>query len=174
MTRRDLLHAMLLRSDNRAARALARAVSGSYEEFGLAMNKKARELGLAKSLFYEPSGLDPRNVSTAVEVAKIMHHAMSYDAIARITAKRSYEATCFDRKVTRKMSMSNTNRLLWSPYRVLMGKTGYIDASAYCLGAVVANNRGQKLTAVVLGVPGDRLRFREIRNLLEWGYRNVS
>ena len=56
----DLLHATLMNSDNRAARAMARATCGSIEDFATEMNKKVRQLGLKKSLFYEPTGLDSR------------------------------------------------------------------------------------------------------------------
>ncbi|HOP06811.1 MAG TPA: serine hydrolase [candidate division Zixibacteria bacterium] len=174
MTLRDLLHAMLLCSDNRAARALARATAGSIDAFAALMNKKAAELGLSHSRFYEPSGLDQRNVSTAIEVAKMLHYAFEYPTIAKITSKKRYEATYLNRKRYNKLPMGNTNLLIWSPYKVMAGKTGYIQASDYCLGTIVRNKTGQRLTAVVLGVPGDKLRFKEARKLLNWGFKETT
>jgi D-alanyl-D-alanine carboxypeptidase len=70
--------------------------------------------------------------------------------------------------------LPNTNRLLWSRYDVLAGKTGYIQAADYCLTSLVRNKKGERLTLVLLGVPGDRLRFKEARRLLDWGYRHVG
>jgi D-alanyl-D-alanine carboxypeptidase len=69
--------------------------------------------------------------------------------------------------------MANTNLIVHSRYKVLSGKTGYIRASDYCLTTLVENSEGERLTCVVLGVPGDRLRFREARRLVEWGFNQV-
>jgi len=173
LTLSDLLFAALASSDNRAARALARAVSGSYENFADEMNAKVRELGLTKTKFFEPTGLDERNVSTAHEVARLIHYAYDYDLIAEITAQKKHRARFLNRKNYVRM-LPNTNRLLWSPYHVLSGKTGYIRAADYCLTSIVRNRKGERLTLVLLGVPGDHLRFKEARRLLNWGYRQLS
>jgi D-alanyl-D-alanine carboxypeptidase len=133
---RDLLYASLMISDNRATRALARATAGSLTEFVDLMNTKVRALGLDHTVFFDPTGLDERNVSTAHEVA--------------------------------------TNRLMDAPYRVLAGKTGHIDASAYCLATMVQDGGGKKLTLVVLGAPGGSLRFREARKLATWGFKELG
>ncbi len=169
----DLMHAMLISSDNRAARALARGICGSQEAFVQKMNKKVVELGLTRTFLYEPSGLDSRNVSTATEVAKILQFAHDYKVISSITSKRTHRAKILNRK-NRQRSLGSTNRLLWSSYEVLIGKTGYIQAADYCLTSLVENRDGEKLTLVVLGVPGERLRFREAQRLLKWGFKKVS
>lgn len=173
LTLRDLLYASLMNSDNRATKALARATSGSIENFVKDMNRKAKKLGLKNTIFYDPTGLDERNVSTAHEVAKILHYAYEYDLIAEITSKKKYRAKIQNKKNTFRR-FSNTNRLVLSPYKVLLGKTGYIIASDYCLAAVVKNKKGGRLTLVVLGVPGDKLRFKEARRLLTWGFRHIA
>jgi D-alanyl-D-alanine endopeptidase (penicillin-binding protein 7) len=173
LTLRDLLYAAMLNSDNRAARALARAVSGSVEAFTDKMNEKARSLGLLKTVFYEPTGLDKRNISTAHEVAKILHYAYDYPLIAHISSSKRHQTTVLNRKRT-KVPMANTNLLVHSRYKVMAGKTGYIRAADYCLTSLLKNKKGEKLTLVVLGVPGDKLRFREARKLLDWGFRQIS
>ena len=173
MTMLDLLHAMLLCSDNRAARVLARATYGSIEAFAHQMNLKVRALGLENTHFVEPTGLDEHNVSTAEEVAKILHFACDYPAITEITRKKIHILHPLNRANAR-MQIRNTNRLLWSSWRVLAGKTGYIDASAYCLTTLVGNGKEQHLSLVVLGAPGDRTRFKEARRLLNWGFKNLS
>ena len=173
MTLLDLLHAALLNSDNRAARALARTVGGTTEEFVRAMNLKVQQLNLRNTVFYEPTGLDERNVSTATEVAKILHYAYDYDLIRQITSQKYRVCRILNRK-NRTIRMANTNMLVNSRYRVLSGKTGYIRESDYCLTTLVENSRGERLTCVVLGVPGDNLRFRETRRLVEWGFKQVG
>jgi len=127
---------------------------------------------LDNTLFYDPTGLDEHNVSTAHEVAKILHHAYEYKLIAKITSKKRYGAKVLNKKHVY-LQFPNTNRLVLSPYKVLAGKTGYIIASDYCLATLVKNNKGERLTLVVLGVPKDKLRFREARRLLKWGFRNI-
>jgi len=167
-----LLHAALMHSDNRAARALARAASGSVEAFTSDMNAKVKELGLKNSIFYEPTGLDERNVSTAREVAKIVQHAYEYELIRTITAKRRYSVKITNRKDFHRR-LGNTNRFLISPYKVLTGKTGYIIEADYCLTTMLENKEGERLTLVILGTPGDRLRFREARRLADWGFKKI-
>ena len=172
MTLEDLLVAALMNSDNRAMRALARATSGSIEAFAQEMNKKANTLGLKRTMFIEPTGLDKRNVSTAHEVAKILHYAFNYPKLVEITSARSRRIPIKNHK-GKYLQMANTNLIVLSRYDVLTGKTGYIRAADYCLGTLVQDKSGERLTAVVLGVPGDKLRFREIRKLLDWGYKQV-
>lgn len=173
LTVRDLLHAMLMNSDNRAARALARATSGSMARFAVEMNRKVSKLKLENTTFVESSGLDSRNVSTAHEMAKILHYAHDYDLIREITSKKTYRVRVQNRKNVF-LPMANTNLLVHSRYDVLSGKTGYIRAADYCLVTLVENTEGERLTVVVLGVPGDRLRFREARRLLDWGFKQIS
>lgn len=172
MTLLDLLHAALLNSDNRAARALARASCGSIEAFVREMNFKMKQLGLRKTIFYEPTGLDSRNVSTAHEVAKILHYAYDYELIAKITSGKTMMCDVINHK-NKHLRMANTNLIVHSKYKVLSGKTGYIRAADYCLTTLIENKKGERLTLVLLGVPGDRLRFKEARRLADWGFRKV-
>ncbi len=172
LTLRDLLHAALLSSDNRAARALARATSGSIEAFVSEMNAKVRSLGLTNTVFYEPTGLDSKNVSTAHEVARLLHYAYDYKMIASITSSKTKMVTVVNKK-NKQLRMSNTNMMVHSRHKVLAGKTGFIRASDHCLATLLKNKKGQTLTVVVLGVPGDRLRFKECRKLADWGFKKT-
>ncbi len=168
----DLLHASLMNSDNRATRTLACAVAGSLDSFAELMNRKVREFGLKNTVFFEPTGLDPRNVSTAHELAIILHHACQYDLIARITSTQKCRVAVLNRR-RRTIQLVNTNRLVGSQFTVLTGKTGHINESAYCLATVLKNNGGQRLALVVLGAPGGRLRFKEARKLASWGFQQL-
>ena len=172
VTVHDLLHAALMNSDNRAARALARVTSGTVERFVMLMNRKARKLDLKETIFYEPSGLDARNISTAHEVAKILHYAYDYDLIAKITSQKTYRVKVQNKK-NKYVKMANTNMMVHSRYKVLSGKTGFIRAADHCLTTLIQNKEGERLTLVVLGVPGDRLRFREARKLADWGFKHI-
>jgi D-alanyl-D-alanine endopeptidase (penicillin-binding protein 7) len=173
MSLNDLLYTSLMVSDNRATRALARAVFGSLEKCAEAMNAKAVELGLTNTRFVEPTGLSAANVSTATEVAKIIYYTRKYPQIGRITSIQNYLIKITSRKRTFKKSISNTNLLTHSPYDVLTGKTGYISASQYCVVSLVQNRQGERLTVVALGAPGAMTRFREARKLVDWGFKQI-
>lgn len=173
MSLNDLLYSSLMVSDNRATRALARAVFGSLEKCAEAMNAKAAELGLTNTRFVEPTGLSAANVSTATEVAKIIYYTRKYPQIGKITSTQNYLVKITSRKRTFKKSISNTNLLTHSPYDVLAGKTGYISASQYCVVSLVQNRQGERLTVVALGAPGAMTRFREARKLVDWGFKQI-
>jgi D-alanyl-D-alanine endopeptidase (penicillin-binding protein 7) len=169
---RDLLHISLIRSDNRAARAISRSVTLSTVEFAEKMNEKAKEIGLLNTIMYEPTGLDERNISTASDVAKLVNYASLYPEIARITSLKEYTFKALNKKRPRRII--NTNKLLFSKYHVLAGKTGYISESAYCLTTIVEDENGNKVTVVVLGASGPQARFREARRLAAWAFKKLS
>ena len=172
ITVRDLLHVALIRSDNRAARAISRSISPTYEAFANKMNAKAREIGLANTVMYEPTGLDERNRSTAADCARLINQAMLYPLIARITSLKDYTYRTVDRNKLKRVV--NTNKLVFSKYRILAGKTGYISESDYCLTTVMEDGSGRKVTVVVLGAPGPQTRFREARRLATWAFRRLG
>jgi len=172
---RDLLHSALMISDNRAARAASRSVTDDREAFAKLMNRKARTLGLSNTVMFEPTGLDERNKSTAADCAKMVNLAMQYPALAYITSRKIYEFTHLNRYGRkRKRRLINTNKMVFSKYRVLAGKTGYIIASDYCLTTVLENPEGEQVTIVVLGSPGPRTRFREARRLANYAFRKIG
>ena len=70
----ELLYPLLLVSSNDAA--------GAFElesaDFVLSMNKKARAIGLSATYFSDASGLDPKNVSSAEDLFKLLKYIYSY------------------------------------------------------------------------------------------------
>jgi D-alanyl-D-alanine carboxypeptidase len=172
VTVKDLLHAALIRSDNRAARALARFVAGSLENFAAKMNDKIKEMKLANTVMYEPTGLDKRNRSTAADCARLINYAMYYPEISRITSLKQYSFQLVNRNKTK--NIVNTNKLVFSKYKILAGKTGYISESAYCLTTIIEDGAGRTLTVVVLGAPGPQTRFREARRLAAWAFSKLE
>ncbi|MGB2805295.1 MAG: serine hydrolase [Candidatus Zixiibacteriota bacterium] len=169
-TLRDLLHASLMSSSNRATRTLARTSGLSPSEFAARMNLKARELGLLNSLFHEPTGLDEHNRSSALDCARLLYLALQDTVIRSIAGKTLYEFNSLDKR-KRKHRIGSTNKLLFSSLNVKGGKTGYNGASGWCLGTLVEGDDGEEVVAVVLGAPSKRTRFREIRSIVKWSIR---
>ena len=77
----ELLHLLLIPSDNAAARALARTSHGGMASFIERMNEKAIELGLQNTTFADPSGLNANNVSSAFDLSHLITFAASDDRI---------------------------------------------------------------------------------------------
>jgi D-alanyl-D-alanine endopeptidase (penicillin-binding protein 7) len=158
----DLLHMSLMCSDNVATRVLGRESGLSPEDFVARMNKKGVELGLTGSHFVEYTGLDQHNVSTAADVARMLHAAAHDPLIQTITTTREYEF----RTERRVHAIRNTDRLLYSHYDVLGGKTGFINEAGYCFATWI-RSQGRDLIAVVLGAPTNATRFADAVRLLQ-------
>ena len=167
---RDLLHMTLMCSDNAATRILVRESSLAPEDFLARMNQKALELGLTHTRYVEFTGLDQRNVSTASDVARLLHVAANQPTIKDITTTRSYEFSSTrpygSRNIQRQHMVANTNRLLYGRYEVLGGKTGFIQESGYCL-ATWLRAGGREMIAVVLGAPTNATRFADVMRLVQ-------
>jgi D-alanyl-D-alanine endopeptidase (penicillin-binding protein 7) len=160
----DLLHLALVASDNAAARVLARVSPWGTDGFVKQMNRKADELGLHSTMFADPSGLNKNNLSTPYDLSRLMLHATEQTQIATIMRKQSHQM----RTNRRRLTVRNTNRLLQGRLNVIGGKTGYIDASGYCLAAVVNVPDVGPLSVVVLGARSNSGRFSEVRRLADW------
>ena len=157
----DLLHMSLMCSDNVATRVLARSSGIDHAAFVARMNVKAQELGLAHTRFAEETGLDEHNVSTATEVARLLHAAAHDPLIQDITTTREYTFA----SATRDHVFRNTNRLLYGNREILGGKTGYISEAGYCFATWVRED-GRDLIAVVLGAPTEATRFADAIRLI--------
>ena len=87
-TKRELLTALLVRSDNAAAETLAENYPGGRKMFIKAMNTKAKNLGMNDTVFVDPSGLNKGNISTVEDVGTMMLHASKYTFITNNSVKK--------------------------------------------------------------------------------------
>jgi serine-type D-Ala-D-Ala endopeptidase (penicillin-binding protein 7) len=162
ITRQDLLHLLLIASDNGAARTLARTSSYGAEGFVRRMNETAADLGLASTRYADPSGLLAANVSSAFDIARLITHVSADDRIASIMRKQQYTATAGRRPIT----INTTNRLMREGMDVQAGKTGFIRMAGYCLATLLRlPEGGPQVAVVVLGAPNSITRFWETRHL---------
>lgn len=168
----DLFYIALICSDNRAMRAVVRESGLSHDGFIQRMNEKARELGMYDSDFYEVTGLDERNVSTAKDCARLLHAALDEDLIANALTTYRYKYRSLNHK--RRRNIVNSNRLLLSKWKVAGGKTGYIVESGYCLATRMSDEDGHDITVVILGAPFNGTRFAVARKISYWAFRNLS
>jgi len=166
VTTDDLLHLLLIASDNAAARALARVSPQGSDGFIQRMNEKAIELGLQSTHYADPSGLLSDNVSSAYDMARLIAHASADERISSIM--RTPEYTIQSKR--RAISFRSTDHLLGRPdIDVRAAKTGFISKSGYCLATLLRLPQGgQEVAVVVLGARSNAGRFMETENLFNW------
>jgi len=167
VTADDLLHLLLIASDNAAARALARVSPYGSEAFVGRMNEKAAELGLQSTHYADPSGLLSENVSSAYDMARLITHASGDERIASIMRTSQFTIMTARHRV---VPFHSTNHLLGrSDVDVRAGKTGFITKAGYCLATLLKLPQGgPSLAVVVLGANSNPGRFWETRHLLAW------
>jgi D-alanyl-D-alanine endopeptidase (penicillin-binding protein 7) len=164
----DLLHLLLIASDNAAARALARISPQGSSGFIDRMNEKAAELGLNSTHYADPSGLLSDNVSSAYDMARLITLASSDERIGSIMRTPEYTIYTANRPIT----FHSTNHLLGrEDVEVRAGKTGFISKAGYCLATLLRlppSQGGQQVAVVVLGARSNAGRFLETQNLFNW------
>lgn len=166
LTVRDLVVAMMLPSANDAAATVATGVSGSEEAFVAEMNAAAAELGLSRTSYANPIGLDdPLNYSTAADLADLTLELRKDRTFREIVAMP--EATLRSGSIERVVVTRNT--LLLADPSVDGVKTGHTTEAGYVLVAS-AKREGVPLVSVVLGAASEAARDAETAELLDYGY----
>ncbi len=162
----DLLHLLLIGSDNAAARVIARVSPYGYDGFVERMNAKALELGLENTHYEDTSGLMAANVSSAYDMARLITYAAADERIGGIMRMSGYQVTAGRRIV----KVNSTNRLVRTgELEILGGKTGFIRSSGYCLATLVRlPQTGRQVAVVVLGAKSNAGRFAETKHLFNW------
>jgi serine-type D-Ala-D-Ala carboxypeptidase (penicillin-binding protein 5/6) len=162
LTVHDLIEAALIQSANNAADALALHVSGSYQAFARLMNAKAAELGLDRTHFVRPDGLDtPGHVSTARDVTRLAAVAMRIPFV-RATVRKSYDVIAGGR------ALHTWNDLLATFPRLIGVKTGHTSGAGWSQVAA-ARARGVTIYATILGSPDRSRRNADLTSLLAYG-----
>lgn len=135
LTRKELLHLSLMSSENRAAHALARNYPGGEKAFVKAMNAKAKKLGLTQTTYVEPTGLSPKNRSSARDLVWLVKAAYNYPLIKQYSTASSKKIMVGKNSLNYK----NSNQLIDSGnWSIGVQKTGYIREAGYCMVAQTA------------------------------------
>ena len=171
LTRGELLHLSLMSSENRATHALGRSYPGGMSAFVAAMNRKAQSLGMANSRFYEPTGLDFRNVSTASDLSKMVQAASQYPLIRR-NSTSNYGSVYTS--AGRQQNYKNSNALVREGgWNIELQKTGYIREAGRSM-VVKANVQSQPVTIVLLNSPSSLSRVNDARKIQSWMLQRPS
>lgn len=163
----DAIKAIVTKSANDIAVALAEKIGGSEANFVQLMNKRARELGMSKTHFENASGLpDPDHVSSARDMATLALHLMDdYPGYYNVFATRTF--------AYRGKTFRNHNTMLNTFSGVDGIKTGYTRASGFNL-VTSAHRGGRHLIGVVFGGSTAASRNSEMRVLLTKAFTRAS
>ena len=155
VTYRDLLYGLLLPSGADAAKALARNIAGSEENFIKMMNEKVEKMNLKNTHFSTVIGLDDdNNYSTAREVALIFKEALKNEDFKTIITTKEY--TSSDGKVKFHSTIqSNAKKFEIDVPYILGGKTGTTTDAGLCL-ATIAKENDVNYMLVTLGALYDK------------------
>ncbi len=165
LTRSELLRLALMASENRAALALARSYPGGPQAMVAAMNSKARVLGMQNTRFFDPTGLDSDNVSTAQDLVKMVAAASYYPLIHQYTTSTSHSVEGLSGRI---MRFSNTNPLVRNAsWDIGVSKTGYISEAGLCL-VMQAIIKKRPVIIVLLDSWGKHTRVGDANRIKKW------
>lgn len=170
LTREDALHLALMNSENRAAYTLARNYPGGLPVFVVAMNHKAKELGMNHTHFEDPTGLTSENVASAEDLTRMLNAAYQYKLIREFSTWPELTMVIGNRP----QKFLNTNRLVRAgDMNIGLQKTGFINAAGRCL-VMQATVNNTPLLLVFLDSVGTQSRFADAVRVRDWYERMPS
>lgn len=173
LTMEQCLQAILIRSANEVAYAVAEHIGGSWTGFADMMNARAKELGCVDSNFVNPNGLpDENHYTSAYDLAMIGRAFFSNEMLCQITKMPVLRLS----KKNGELVDANQMELLPGKkyaYENLVGcKTGYTDAARSCLVSC-AEKDGMKLICVVLKDESPQ-HYEDTVALFDYGFSNFE
>lgn len=169
----ELLKAVSIKSANDAAYQVAEFLGGGdVYGFVARMNRRAHELGMKRTRFYNPHGLPGNssaqdNVSSPEDMALLAERCLNHPKIMEWAAMPRADFR------GGKTELINHNNLLPGRKFPAPGvdglKTGFINRSGYCV-TVTCKRAGKRMVAVVMGFDSAKNRDLFTRRLLQWGY----
>ena len=170
LLRKTMLHIALMSSENRAAFALSRDYPGGRAGFVRAMNRTAKRLHMHRSHFVDPTGLSPRNVSTARDLTRLARAAYRYPTIREFATSHHKLVLGGDGPLVYR----NTDPLVYrASWRVGLQKTGFTNEAGHCL-VVIAPVHGHPTLFVILGAPDAHAHFEDAVTLRGWLLRRSA
>lgn len=156
LSRGELIDLAIVKSDNFAAYTLGANYPGGIDRCIAEMNHIALHLGMPNTIFADPTGLDPSNVSNARDLVKLVLAAKEYKEITDASGKPKVSIQIKKRW----WQFGNTNPLVKNSNDIQVSKTGYINESGGCVVMLLDTELGQRVI-VLLGSKNTRTRFPE-------------
>ena len=163
----DAIKALVTRSANDVAATIAENLAGSEEAFASRMTKKARALGMTRTVFRNASGLpNPEQVTTARDLTILARAVQEkFPKYYKYFQTRSF--------AWKGQTIGNHNRLLGRVEGVDGIKTGFTNASGFNL-MTNAKSEGRHVVGVVLGGRSGRSRDNIMADLIRQNLARAS
>lgn len=168
----ELLYALMVKSANDAAVALAIHASGSTEGFVQMMQQRAAALGMTSTRFHTVHGLPPAagqepDVTTPRDLVLLARELLKHPSILAYTSTRTRPFR------DGQFGMSNHNTLLGTFPGCDGLKTGYFRLGGYSLVAT-AERGGNRFITVVVGAKEKKVGHGKARELLSRAFAAVT
>ena len=155
-TREQHIQLALVKSDNNSAKVLCDNFPGGRFECVRYMNEKANYLGMLRTKFVEPTGLSPMNISTALDLLRLVFESSHYPDIV----KASQTAILNIQTGKKTQSFNNTNPIVGKRHSFIVSKTGTTNAAGGCIVMMVDTDKGRRVV-IVLGSKNGKVRIPE-------------
>ena len=162
ITRRQLLDMAIVKSNNQAADLLCQLYIGGYSMCIADMNHLLFKLNLLNTIVYDSTGLNRRNVSTAMELSKLLQEASKYPELVSASSQAKIKI----KTKKRFWVFHNTNPLIGKRQDIIISKTGYTKPAGGCLAMLMSTDKGQR-TVIILGSQNTHTRIPEAEFLAQ-------
>ncbi|AMP03863.1 D-alanyl-D-alanine endopeptidase [Collimonas pratensis] len=164
LTRSDMLHIALMSSENRAASALGRNYPGGLPAFVVAMNAKAKALGMTETHYVDSTGLSHLNVASARDLSRLVMAAYQHPIIRQYSTDTKYVVEPGGRP----LQYSTSNHLVENPeWQIGLQKTGYINEAGRCM-VMQTTIDGRQIVMVFLDSRGKYSRQADADRVRKW------
>lgn len=159
VSRKDLMKAMLISSDNLAAETLANTYPGGFDAFIAETNTWVKGWGLINTTIVDASGLLAANQSTVDNLTSFLYKIRHYEVIRSISAEEQATLKIPKGKKNIKINLKNTNSVLFHFDNILISKTGTTNAAGKCVIMLVEKNNTYH-AVIVLGQQSGKARHK--------------
>ncbi len=163
----DLIKGIIILSGNDACVVIAEGLAGSEDAFAERMNKRAKEIGMTKTVFKNASGWPAEGqYTTARDLAVLSWHTIDdYPQYYKYYSDTNWTYN--------NIRQENRNRLLKTVAGTDGLKTGHTEEGGYGQSTSAVRD-GRRLILVVNGLTSMAERAQETARLMEWGYREST
>ncbi len=167
LTLEELMYGLILSSGNDAAETFASNFEGGRTQFILAMNNKAKSLGLKNTHFTNPTGLegDGKQFTTTYDLLVITKYALQFPLFKKVAGTFIHNIP--GSKNHKAFYLENETNLLTSYPGVFGVKDGYTPEAGLCL-VTYLNYKGHKIIGILLGSDNRR---QEMKDLLDYSLK---
>ena len=151
-TRGQLIQLTLVKSNNNAAELLCNNFPGGRFHCISYMNDKAKYLGMVNTKFVDPTGLSPMNISTAVDLLKLVQTSSKYTEIVKASQTQTLNL-----KVGKRSQFFNNTNPIINRHHFVVSKTGTTRAAGGCIVMMLDTALGRRIVILLGSREGRRI-----------------